>query len=158
MNMGHEEIMPVCFVNVPSAPFHVGVLPSLSSRYYDVASATYTNINQYIGQEQLLCSNGDACHRCYEQTNPFRVTNDMQFRSIGVSSVDLFRAKYPRQVNKIIFKYSGEKTVREVREHSLFPDTRSSQAGVDVMCKHVRVLHWLHAIWTCDGWSYRATH
>jgi len=42
MNMGRQEVMPVCFVNVPTSQFHVGVLPSLSSRYHDVAPAPYT--------------------------------------------------------------------------------------------------------------------
>jgi len=49
MNMGHN--MPVCFVNVPTAQFHVGVLPSLSLRYHDVASAAYTTTTRYFGQE-----------------------------------------------------------------------------------------------------------
>jgi hypothetical protein len=48
MNMEHQEIMPVCFVNIPIAQTHVGVLPPLSTRCHDVASVTYTTTTRYI--------------------------------------------------------------------------------------------------------------
>jgi hypothetical protein len=68
MNTGHQEIMPACCVNVPTAQFHVGALSSLSSRFQDVA--------QHLTLPHLGTSlNTLHCHISVHRSTPYTATS-----------------------------------------------------------------------------------